>query len=138
MSPRTRLLTMYEVAAGLSDTSTGLLLIFVPGWTLTLMRLNSLPQPIEFAGFIGAFVLSVGLTYLLTAMCWPLARSNADVWKAQWGITALIRSLVALYLFSQIARGRMELAWIAVALSDGTLACIQWVGLARGWLTDVE
>lgn len=138
MRQRTRLLTVYEYVAGLSDTSTGLLLIFVPGWTLKLMRVSSLPQPIEFAGFIGAFVLSVGLTYLFMVMRWPLARGNADLWKAQWSITALIRTLVALFLLLQIARGRMEMAWITVALSDGTLAAVQWVGLALGWLTHAE
>ena len=138
MSQSTRLLTVYEYVAGLSDTGTGLLLIFAPAWTLRLMRVNSLPQPIEFAGFIGAFVLSVGLTYLLMATGWPLSQRNSDLWKFQWALTALIRTLVALYLSFQIARGCMELAWITVALSDGTLAGIQWVGLARGWLTHAE
>lgn len=137
MSRSGRWLTLFQGAAGLSDTSTGLLLIFAPAWTLRLMGVRWLPQPIEFAGFIGVFVLSVGLTYLLVAVRWPIARQNTVVWEVQWWITALVRTLVAVFLLVEIVSGRMEFAWISVALSDGMLAVIQWIGLARGWLKNV-
>lgn len=137
MSRSGRWLTLFQGAAGFSDTSTGLLLIFAPAWTLRLMGVRWLPQPIEFAGFIGVFVLSVGLTYLLVAVRWPIARQNTVVWEVQWWITALVRTLVAVFLLVEIVSGRMEFAWISVALSDGMLAVIQWIGLARGWLKNV-
>ncbi len=138
MNQSTRLLMIYEYLAGLSDTSTGLLLIFAPAWTLHLMRVTSLPHPIEFAGFIGTFVLSVGLTYVLLAVRWPFSRRNADLWKSQWAFTAVVRTLVALFLVFQITRGHMEMAWLTVALLDGALAGTQWVGLTRGWMTHGE
>lgn len=138
MSRSKRLLMLYQYAAGLCDTSTGLLLIFAPVWTLRLMRVTAPPRPIEFAGFVGAFVLSIGLTYLGVVSRGPLSRENENSWMVQWRITALARTLVAIFLFSQIAVGKMEAAWIMVALTDGVLASVQWTGLARGWLQHAE
>lgn len=146
MSRTTRLLNVYQVGAGLSDTATGLMLIVAPAWTLRLMLVHILPQPIQFASYLGVFVLSVGLTYLAVALRWPLARTqpafaglnSAAAWKIQWAITALIRALVALFLLVEIAAGRMESAWLTVAVSDGTLAAIQIFGLFRRWLDHAE
>jgi hypothetical protein len=28
----------------------------------------------------------------------------------------------------------METAWLTVALTDGALAAVQWIGLRNGWL----
>ena len=135
MSRKYRLgLTIYQYAAGLCDMSTGLLLVFAPAWTLHLMGISVPPQPIEFTSFIGVFVFSVGLTYFWVALIWPLSAASIPTWQTQWLITALIRILVALFLLSEIASGRMEPRWIVVALSDGVLALIQWYGLCRGWL----
>jgi hypothetical protein len=128
-------LSLYQYAAGLCDTCTGLLLVFVPGWTLRLMRIGVAPQPIEFASFIGIFVLGVGLTYLWFPI--TLQRPAAPI-HSQWRITALVRTLVAIFLLSEVFSGKMEFGWIVVALSDGTLALIQWFGLLRGWLSVVE
>ncbi len=136
MSRMTRSLTLYQYAAGLCDTLTGLLLILAPAWTLTLMRVHVLPQPIVFVSWIGAFVLSVGLTYLWVALVWPLSPRSALSWKMQWRITALIRSIVAVFLLSQIALGRLQPAWITVALTDGALASLQWIGLSRDWISN--
>ena len=142
MTRTTRFINLYQVGAGLSDTLTGILLLAAPAYTLRLMLVRALPQPIEYAKFIGIFVLSVGLTYLLVVWRWPLARSlpdavgvsSAAAWKIQWALTAMIRALVAVFLFSEIAAGRMEAAWLTVAVSDAALAGIQIVGLSRGWL----
>ncbi len=128
MSRRTLLLA-YMVLAGLADTSTGLLLVVVPRFTLRLMHIQTPPQPIEFAGYLGVFVLAVGLSYLWAASCWTLAE-----WRVQWWITALTRTLVAGFLLVEVAGGRMEPAWITVAAADGAMAALQWFGLARGWL----
>ncbi len=138
MSRSRQLLTAYQWLAGASDTGTGLLLIAAPAWTLHLMGVHILPRPIAFASFIGVFVLSVGLTYLVVAARWPLTRGNAFLWRTQWMLTALIRSLVALFLFVEIIAGSMEPAWATVALTDSALAAIQWIGLARKWLADAQ
>jgi hypothetical protein len=91
------------------------------------------PQPIEFASFVGVFVLGVGLVYLY-AMRLPLNAAHASRWQAVWTLTGLIRTLVAVFLLAEIASGRMERAWLTVAIFDGTLALIQWIGLTKGWL----
>lgn len=128
-----RWLPAYQWLAGLCDTATGALLLVAPAWTLKLMGVHEAPQPIQFVSFIGAFVLSVGLAYLYAARL-PLVSANAARWQTVWLVTALSRSLVAGFLSSQIVAGKMEVAWLAVAVTDGTLAIWQWTGLRRGWL----
>jgi hypothetical protein len=129
-----RWLIVYQFVAGLCDTSTGLLLIAAPAWTLGLMGLSVIPQPVAFVRYIGVFVLSVGLTYLWAAARWPLMPHAHIAWAAQWKITALIRSLVALFIVWQVVSGAVEPRWISVAFSDGAFALIQIIGLAKGWL----
>jgi hypothetical protein len=135
--PRNWLLA-YQYAAGLCDSATGLLLIAAPAWTLSLMGLTVIPQPIVFVRYIGIFVLSVGLTYVWAAVHWPFRMRARKEWSTQWKMTALIRSLVALFVVWQVAAGALELRWISVALSDGAFALIQWTGLVRGWLDHAE
>lgn len=128
------LLALYQVAAGLSDTLTGILLLVAPLWTLHLMHITRAPVPAVFASYIGAFVLGVGLTYLWVAVRqWRGLRTHAE-WESQWQCTAIIRACIAIFLTIEIASSRMELAWGIVAVSDGALALIQWIGLHRGWL----
>jgi hypothetical protein len=80
------------------------------------------------------FVLSVGLTYLWAAALWPLTSRAHIGCSTQWKITALVRSLVAVFVVWQIALSALESRWISVALSDGAFAAIQWFGLRKGWL----
>jgi len=129
-----RWLILYQYAAGLCDASTGLLLIAAPAWTLGLMGLTIIPQPIAFVRYIGVFVLSLGLTYLWAAIHWPLTERAHVAWSTQWKITALIRTLVALFVVWQVANAAMEVRWMSVALTDAVFALIQWTGLAKGWL----
>lgn len=128
-----RWLLPYQYLAGFSDASTGLLLVFAPQWTLALMGIRRPPQPIAYASFIGFFVFAVGATYLLATRI-PLNAANTPRWQTVWAVTALIRSSVAVFLLGEILAGRMEAAWLAVAIFDGTLALVQWIGLSRGWL----
>lgn len=128
-----RWLLAYQHLAGLSDTSTGLLLVFAPAWTLTLMGVQILPRPVDFASFVGVFVLGVGLSYLYVARL-PLTPVNAPRWQIAWALTALIRTLVAAFLVAEILAGLMEPAWFTVAIVDGALAAIQWIGLGKRWL----
>jgi hypothetical protein len=132
--PTRRWLILYQYVAGLCDTGTGLLLIAAPVRTLGLMGLTIIPQPIAFVRFIGVFVLSVGLTYLWAAVRWPLTTHAHIGWSIQWRITALIRTLVAVFILWQIATAAIQGHWITVALSDGAFAMIQWIGLDKGWL----
>lgn len=138
MQARRRWILLYNWAAGLCDSSTGILLVVAPVWSWKLMGLHVLPQPIAFARFVGVFVLCVGLSYLRAATAWPLTRDYAGHWRAQWWITALMRSAVAILLGWQIAVGAMEPGWSTVILTDATFAVIQWIGLASNWLQFAE
>ena len=133
-APDRRWLLLYQYIAGLCDSATGILLLAAPASTLALMGLSVVPQPIVFVGYIGVFVLSVGLTYLWAAMSWPLNNHAHIGWSIQWKISALIRTLVALFVLWQVVSGALEPRWLSVAASDGAFALIQWFGLAQGWL----
>lgn len=134
-SPNRHWLLLYQYVAGLCDSVTGLLLITAPVSTLHLMGLTIIPQPVAFVRYIGVFVLSVGLSYLWAAVRWPLTSPARIGWSTQWKITAMIRTLVALFVVWQVATAGIEARWIAVAFSDGAFAVIQWVGLQQGWIS---
>ncbi len=137
MQPRT-LVLLYHCIAGLTDTGTGLLLLLAPAWTLHLMGVSQLPQPIWYASYIGVFVLAVGASYFAILRN-PLTQSaRANCWRTQWMVTALIRSALAIFILAEIATGTMQIAWIAVALTDGLYASIQWIGLGRNWIALAE
>jgi len=128
------LLSLYQLAAGLCDTATGLLLLVLPVFTLRLLGLTVIPQPLAFIRYIGVFVMTVGLTYLLTVARWPLNEHSALVWRAQWTMTALIRTGVAGFVVLQLAVQAVEFGWISVAVTDGLFAAVQITGLKKGWI----
>lgn len=126
-------LLAYQLLAGSCDTATGVFLIFAPTWTLTLMGAAQSSFPPSATSFVGTFVLSVGLAYLYAAKL-PMNTANAPRWQTVWLLTALSRTLVAGFLVWQIIAKQMESAWLTVAFTDGVLATLQWIGLAKGWL----
>lgn len=139
MSDRLRhRLILYQYIAGFSDTGTGLLLIAEPAWTLHLMGLSIVPEPVAFVRYIGVFVLAVGLTYFWAALRWPLSAHAHIAWSTQWKITALTRCLVAVFVLSQVAAEAIEVRWISVAATDAAFALIQIAGLRKGWLARAE
>lgn len=137
MKPRTAIL-LYHYAAGLCDTSTGLLLLFVPALTLRLMGITRSPQPLFYASYVGVFVLCVGASYLVVPGTGLARAVRGTCWRTQWLITALFRTAIFLFVTSQVAIGAMQPAWLAVALTDATFASIQWVGLRRDWIALAE
>jgi hypothetical protein len=132
------LLLAYQLLAGLSDASTGLLLLFAPLLTLHLMGLHAEPLTLVYLSYIGAFVLSTGLACLYGARL-VQRRSAAVLPKLEtvWILTSITRACVALFVISSVATHRLESGWITVAASDGVLALFQLIGLAKGWLRDV-
>lgn len=137
MKPRTALF-LYHYAAGLCDTSTGLLLLFAPDFALRLMGVSRSPQPLFYASYVGVFVLCVGASYLMVPGSGVAKRVCGTCWRTQWLITVLFRSAIAIFVCSKVAFGVMEPAWLAVALTDGTFATIQWIGLRRNWIALAE
>src|SRR5579862_2556554 len=127
-------LNIYQFIAGLCDTSTGVLLVGFPDYTLsTLIGLTIVP-PRPFIRFIGVFVLAVGITYFWSLVRYPLNDDGSIVWMTQWKITALIRALVALFVLWQVTAHTIDFRWIAVALTDGFFAAMQMIGLEQGWI----
>jgi hypothetical protein len=131
-----RLLLAYQLLTGLSDTVTGLLLLFAPALTLSLMRLHSAEDALSFISYIGAFVLSVGLACLYGAyLTIPPAIERLEV---VWLLTAITRALVAIFVITKVLTGGLEPGWITVAVTDGIFAILQFLGLAKGWLRHVR
>ena len=127
------LLLAYQLIAGISDTSTGALLIAAPLFTLRMMGLAVPRDATPFLSFIGAFVLAVGLAYLYGAL---LVRRNRGVprLEAVWLLTAMIRSSVAIFVVAAVLSGSLAPGWLTIAVFDGTCVVIQARGLRRGWL----
>jgi cytochrome c oxidase cbb3-type subunit 1 len=126
----------WNLAVGSMDAATGILLVFVPGFTLRLMGLRAPgAEGSAYLSWVGVFVAAVGCSYFLAA---GVPRTPADFgkWQTVWKITALARSLVGGFVIWKIVAGDMEIGWITVALTDWVVAAVQWFGLRRGWLDE--
>jgi hypothetical protein len=126
----------YQLLTGLSDSSTGAMLIVAPALTLRLMGLHLPLDALPLLSFVGAFVLSVGLCCLFggyLAACGACAGKLENVWM----LTAIIRSSVAIFVTAQVLSGALETGWSSVAIFDAACALIQVIGLRKGWLRHV-
>ena len=132
-----RIVLGYQLITGLSDTSTGILLVFAPTLTLHLMKLQAAPDALPFLSYVGVFVLSVGLACLYGAML-TTPSIRAEKLEVVWLLTAITRALVAVFVLTKVVSGTLEAGWITVAMTDALFASIQAVGLAKGWLRHVE
>lgn len=131
------LLFAYQLLTGLSDTLTGAMLCAAPAFTLRAMGVHAPADALPYVGYIGAFVLSVGLACLYGARILRLPGATDRI-ETVWFLTALARAAVALYLLPEISIGNLQHAWLSVVLFDGTCAVIQGIGLRRGWLRDAR
>lgn len=122
------LLRYGSLAVGSMDAITGMLLMVMPGWVLSILHISPVTADAEiFLRWIGVFVCGVGASYGLAA--WGRAAAG----EAVWIITAAIRLMVALFLVVQVRVGTMEAAWLMVAVSDGLVGLIQVAGVWLGW-----
>jgi Na+/H+ antiporter NhaA len=132
---RRSLLLGYQLLTGLSDASTGLLLVFAPGFTLRLMRLSVPDEALPYLSYLGVFVLSVGVACLYGAVL-----ATRVIYKQKlevvWLLTGVTRFLVMLFIVAKVSSGTLESGWATVAITDGAFALVQAIGLARGWLAD--
>lgn len=127
------LLFAYQLVAGVSDASTGALLIAAPLFTVRMMGVSVPPDATPFLSFIGAFVLAVGLSYLYGAL---LIRRTSGVQRLEtvWLLTAIIRGSVAIFVLAAVLNGSLSPGWFTIAVFDGICVLIQARGLRRGWL----
>ena len=131
-----RILIGYQLAIGLSDTITGVLLMIAPEFTLSLMRLHAPADAFPYLSFIGSFVLSVGLSCLYGAWL-MLRRGNPCKLEIVWLLTAITRAGVAIFVIAQILSHTLEAGWLTVAVTDGACVLFQAIGLRKGWLAHV-
>ncbi|HEX4756555.1 MAG TPA: hypothetical protein VH308_01185 [Terracidiphilus sp.] len=131
------ILFAYQLLTGFSDTTTGALLLVVPELTLRMMHLSAPPEALIYISFIGAFVLSVGLSCIYGAFLVYRGGGRARL-EVIWLLTALTRASVAIFVAGQIMAGALEAGWLTVAAVDGACVLIQAMGLRNGWLSDAE
>ena len=126
----------YQLLTGISDSSTGALLMIAPAFALRLMHLSTPSDALTYVSFIGAFVLSVGLACLYGAL---LAYHNGSRTKLEivWLLTAFTRAGVAVFVMAQVLANALEAGWAMVAIFDGACVFIQAIGLRKGWLASV-
>jgi hypothetical protein len=129
-------LLSYQLIAGVSDASTGVLLIAAPLFTIRMMGMTVPRDAAPFLSFIGAFVLAVGLSYLYGALLIHRA-GGAPRLEAVWLLTAIIRSSVAIFVLAAVIAGTLSAGWLTIAVFDGICVLIQARGLRRGWLSHV-
>lgn len=125
----------YQAIAGLSDIVTGAMLCAAPEFTLHLMGLHTVADAVPYISYIGAFVLSVGLSYLYGAILIAI-EAPPERMEMVWLLTAFTRSAVAIYVVKAVLVGDLESGWITVAAFDAGCALIQAVGLRKRWLFD--
>lgn len=124
-------LKLWSAGVGAMDAVTGLLLIFAPISTLRLLGVTPSSADAEvFLGWIGVFVMSVGLSY-------GLAVFRASHGVPVWMFTSLVRLAVAVYVAVHVLGGSMETRWILVAVTDAAVAGIQIMILCAGWWREV-
>lgn len=117
--------------AGAMDTVTGILLMGMPQFTLSLMGLGVADAALVYVQFIGAFVFGVGSLYV-----WGFCGARL---LAAWGglaaifyVTAWVRFVIFAFVTVAVLSGLLEPLWITVALTDGALAVGQVFWLWRG------
>jgi hypothetical protein len=121
---------------GLMDALTGALLMAAPLWTLNLMGITVLPVEPVYQRWIGAFVCSVGCSYLFPF----LLRAGRERDQRATGIltmATIVRLFIASFSGVAIATGALEPAWLSVTFTDATLAVLQIIVLRKKVLESV-
>jgi hypothetical protein len=119
-------LLAWSAAAGAMDTATGLLLIVSPAWVLQRIGISVPTESLVFMGWIGTFVLSVGLSY-------GFALVRPRYGEPVWWLTSLVRISVALYVLLHVWNGSLATRWLLVAGTDAAVALVQCILLRAGW-----
>jgi hypothetical protein len=128
-----RWIPRWNAAVGAMDALTGVLLMAAPGFALRLMGLAVPPGEWIWVSWIGAFVFAVGACYFF-ALKPPVDRERRIVCVTVWRMTAMARTVVALFLAGKIASGMLASGWATVAITDAAVAAVQWIGLKRRWI----
>lgn len=130
---RHSMLLGYQWMTGAAEAGAGVLLYLAPALTLRMMGMSAPTDARPYVSYIGAFVLSVGLSCIYGA--WLLQQeATPERLETVWLLTAFVRSAVAIYVIKSVLTGELETPWLVVAAFDGVCAAVQGVGLRRRWL----
>ena len=127
---RIQFIRFWSIAVGGMDAFTGALLLATPSRVLELLQIPPVGDEASlFLRWIGIFVMGVGLSYFF-----GLGRKGQG--EAIWYATALIRTMVAVFLTTAILTDQMPMPWLLVAITDASVAIIQ-ISISRlGWWAD--
>lgn len=128
-----KLYSGFQIVAGACDAATGLLLILAPALALRMMGVRAVPKEPVFISFIGTFVFSVGLAYLLFARS-PRSMEQVAARRSAWLITGVERLCVGIFVMIAVASRQMEPAWFSITIIDLSAGAIQLLGLRRNWI----
>lgn len=128
-----KMLLLYQLLTGLSDSLTGTMLMIAPAEALLLMHVPAPAAGLVFVAYIGAFVFAVGLCCLYGALL-ILRGDSARQLATVWLLTALMRASVAVFVTQQVLAGTLAAAWLPVAAFDGACVLIQALGLYKDWV----
>jgi hypothetical protein len=123
---RLQFLYLWSVAVGAMDACTGLLLIFVPEFTLRMMGVAAHPEALVFISWMGVFIAAVGMSYGL------VFRGGREA-TTVWSFTSVVRLMVTVYLTWKISIGELPVSWGLVAIADGIVSVGQLIILRAGW-----
>jgi hypothetical protein len=122
---------LFCLVAGGGDAATGLLLLSMPVFVLSLLGIAEPgADAVVFLRFAGVFVGCVGLTYLYPWRWRGVHRERRLLVAVE--VTAGFRLAVALFLGIAVSLRMMAAGWLLVAGYDGAVALVQLGLRSRG------
>jgi hypothetical protein len=113
-------------------------LVLAPGLVTALLGIPGLPAEPIFLRWIGVFVGGVGLAYLFPFLPGARPPGLAVRLGVVIEVTALIRTLVAVFVTFATAARALPAAWLSVAATDAALAAVQVAMLRRGFFGSAD
>jgi Na+-driven multidrug efflux pump len=122
----------WSLVLGTMNLMAGLLLVFFPVLVLRFLKIEAPPtEGLVFVSWIGVFVMSVGVSYVL-------AMGRRGHGEAVWIFSSVVMVLTAVFLTARILGESMPGAWTLVAAACALVALVQIVLLRAGWWRDVH
>lgn len=126
-----KVITRLNPLIGLCDALTGIGLLLVPTLVLQILGTTVAPETLVFVQYIGVFVFAVGLSYFLPYFIGKQLCSRDQRICYTWIVTAVIRICVASFVVLQLLLGGLSINWLLVAVTDASLAAVQFYYLNR-------
>lgn len=129
---KTTFLKYWSLAVGAMDVLIGLLLVFFPVLVLRFLKIEApSAEGLVFLSWVGVFVMSVGLSYVL-------AMGRRGHGEAVWIFSSVASMLTAVFLTARILGESMAGGWTLVAAACALVALVQITLLRAGWWRDVH